>query len=258
MAVKSQRHKPRLAVQPLTRIPLREEVHRTLRRVIVQGQLEGGAKILEGRIAAALGVSRTPVREALRQLESDGLVITRSGYSTRVTTLTLSDVEEIYPIIAALEGLAAQLATPNLTKADLDYMGEITNAMARYARSGKIEKLMAADGQFHGVLHEQSQNRRLQRIVRELRGQMERFEYAFFSSKDVVRDSLKRHRNLVRVLKQRNALVAQRTLVRQWDQGRRTLARVLREKKMAMNEPQETAKIRKALAKTAPRARVSV
>ncbi|MDA2913467.1 GntR family transcriptional regulator [Acidobacteriia bacterium AH_259_A11_L15] len=239
MRLPTLRHKTQLATRFLSRQPLCEQVHNVLRRMIVEGQLKPGAKILEGRVAAILGVSRTPVREALRQLESDGLVVSRPGYSTRVTTLTVADIEEIYPLVAVLEGLAARLATPRLSNADLDYMRELTDALACYARSGKIQKLVQADTQFHAMLHERSQNRRLQRIVQELRGQVERFEYVFFSSKQAVRASVKRHKNLVRVLKRRDALAAQRSLARQWDLGRRAVVSMVREKKMALEKPEE-------------------
>lgn len=223
-------------MRPLTRQPLRENVYSVLRRLIVQGQFQPGAKILEGRVAKALGVSRTPVREALRRLEYEGLVVTRPGYSTRVTTLTSNDIEQIYPLIAVMEGLAAQLATSCLTSADFNYMNKLTQAMARHARRGEIEKLVAADTQFHSVLHERSQNRRLRRIVRELRGQAERFEYIFFSSPQAVRASVKRHKNLVGMLKRRHPLAAQRTLMRQWELGRRAVLAMIREKRTAAED----------------------
>lgn len=227
----------RLKLEPLARKPLSDEVYHTLRRMIVQGHLEPGAKVVEARVADVLGVSRTPVREALQRLEYDRLLVTRPGHSTYVTTPTTADIEEIYPLISALEGLAARLATLRLTNADLRYMEELTRAMTRHARRGETAKLLAADTQFHAVLHERSQNRRLQRAVSELRGQMERFEYAFFSSPEAVRASLKRHRNLVRVLRRRDPRAAQHTLERQWDLGWRALLKIIREKKLAAERP---------------------
>lgn len=226
----NQRRRQSFTVQPLSRIPLREDVYHVVRRMIVKAQIQPGAKILEGRLASALAVSRTPVREALRRLEVDGLVVTRPGHSTRVSTLTLSDVGEIYPIVRVLEGLAVRLATPRLAEADLRHMEELTRSIAEHARRGEIEELMAADNQFHGLLHERSQNHRLQKIVRELRGQMERFEYLFFSTPEVVRASVKRHKNLVRVLRSRDALAAQRTLMRQWELGQRALVATIQQK----------------------------
>lgn len=244
MPLASQARRAPSDLQPLARKPLREEIYRVLRRTIVQGRLEPGAKIVEGRLAAALGVSRTPVREALHRLEYDGLVINRPGYSTRVTALTVTDVEEIYPIITVLEGLAGRLATPRLSPADLSYMDELTHALAHHARRGEIEKLMAADTRFHAVLHERSQNRRLQRIIAELRGQMERFEYVFFSSPAHVRASLARHKKLVRVLRRGDPAAAEQTLIRQWELGRHALLEMVRENKMAAEEPAGLAALR--------------
>lgn len=240
-----------LGVEPLTRRPLRDKVYSVLRRMIVQGRFEPNEKMIEGRVASVLGVSRTPVREAVQRLAYEGLVVTRPGYSTHITILQVSDIEEIYPLIIVLEGLAARLATPRLTALDLRYMSELTDALAHYGRRGEIEKLMVADTQFHGVLHERSQNRRLQRIVAELRGQMERFEYVFFSSREAVRASVKRHKNLVRVLKRRDPLAAQRTLMRQWELGQRALLAMVREKKTAVEEAPSMARVREALRKPA-------
>jgi len=194
--------------------------------MIVHGQLAPGAKIIENQVAGLLGVSRTPVREALQRLEYDGLLATRHGHSTRVTAATVQDIEDIYPVIATLEGLAARLAVRHLSSSDLRTMEELTHAMARHARGGEIDKLLAADNKFHAVIHGASQNRHIQRAVAELRGKMERFEYAFFSTPRALRASLKRHRNLVRVLRQRDPRIAQRTLERQWDLGRRALLKI--------------------------------
>ncbi len=188
-------------------------------------------------MGSVLGVSRTPVREALQRLEYDGLLDNRPGHSPRVTHLTLEDIDEIYPLIGVLEGLAARLAAPRLTDRDLDRMEELTNQMSRHQRRGEIDKLLRADTEFHAVLHERSQNERLKKIVAELRGQMERFEYFYFSTPKSLRVSVKRHRHLVQVLRRRNASDAQKTLLRQWELGRRGLVEVIRKKTAILEAP---------------------
>ncbi len=234
------------SIAPLSRKLLSGEVYQALRRIIVQGQLTPGAKLIENQVANLLGVSRTPVREAFQRLEHDGLLVTRPGHSTRVTARTVQDIEEIYPLIASLEGLAARLAVSRLSGTDLRYMEELTRAMARHARRGEIDELLAADTKFHAVIHEASQKRHIRRAVADLRGKMERFEYAFFSSPRAVRASLKRHRNLVRVLRQCDPHTAQRTLERQWDLGRRALLKIYQSQGSAASPPQ--AEPRKAAA----------
>ncbi len=213
--------------QPIPRQNLSEEVYRVLWRMIVHGELEPGSKVVEEEVASALGVSRTPVREAMQRLELEGLLATSPGQTSIVTPPTLEGLEEAYPVIAALEGLAVRLATPNLTEDDLRRLEELAEAMAQHGERGEIEELMEADLQFHGLLHERARNRRLRRITNELRRQMERFEYAFFSMPSALQASLERHRQFVKTLKRRDPAAAQQALERQWDLGRLALREML-------------------------------
>jgi len=208
---------------------LGEDVYSALRNLIIQGNLAPNAPITEGRVASVLGVSRTPVREALKRLEYDGLLSTRPGHTTHVSTVTLNDISQTYPLIAVLEGLAARLATPQLTPADLRHMEELTRQMAYHHRRKEIDKLLRVDTEFHGVIHSRAGNARLQRIVRELRGQMERFEFAYFSSPENFHSSLRRHRKLVRILGRGVPEISERTLMRQWRIGMHAMERLVRE-----------------------------
>lgn len=219
------------ALRPLARRSLGEDVYSVLRNLIIQGRLAAGTPVIEGRVASVLGVSRTPVREALQRLEYDGLLTTRHGHVTRVSTVTLNDISQAYPLIGALEGLAARLATPHLTSADLRHMEELTKQMAFHHRRREIDKLIRADAEFHSVLHVRAGNTRLKRIVDELRSQMERFEFAYFSFPENFRSSLRRHRKLVRILARGNPEVSERTLVRQWRMGMQTMERLVRAEK---------------------------
>jgi DNA-binding GntR family transcriptional regulator len=195
--------------------------------MIVHAELEPGSKVAEEEVASALGVSRTPVREALHRLEFEGLLTSSPSQSSTVAPPTLEGLEEAYPVIAVLEGLAVRLAVPNLTDADLNRLEELVDAMAHHGHRGEIEELTEVDTQFHRLIHERARNARLQRIANELRRQMERFEYTFFSSRSALEASLKRHQNLVRILRKRDPVAAQRALERQWDLGRRTLRQML-------------------------------
>lgn len=225
-----------LSVQPLQRKALGDDVYAVLRKMIVHRQLQPGSKIVEGQIASLLGVSRTPVREALQRLEYDGWVQTRLGHSPRVAPMTISKIQEIYPLIAVLEGLAVRLATLHLTPADLRQMEELTDTMEACARRGEVEKLLEADNQFHGLLHERSQNRSLRGFVSELRAKTERLEHVFFSSAESVHGSLRRHRKLVRLLRGGDAAAAQKAVESQWELGRVELLEIVRKKKMAVED----------------------
>jgi DNA-binding GntR family transcriptional regulator len=234
-----------MEVRPLARQSLAYGAYQVLRRMIVEGKFRPGEKIIEARAADTLGISRTPVREALQRLEVEGLVRTRVGKSTRVTSPTPEQLEEMYVLIAVLEGLAARLAVPRLTISDLNYMEELTRKMAQDARQGNVRELIATDNKFHGVIHGASRNGRLQKILRELHIQVERYEYTFFSSPRALRASLGRHRNLVRIFRQRDPEAAQRALEGQWDQGRQALQRMLEKQPSESGAPatdQETSR----------------
>jgi len=227
-----------MQVRPLARQSLAFGAYQALRRMIVEGEFSPGQKIIEARVADTLGISRTPVREALQRLEVEGLVRTRVGKSTWVTMPTLEQLEDMYVLIAVLEGLAARLAVPRLTISDLNYMEELTRKMAQEARQGNVRELIATDNKFHGVIHGASGNGRLQKILRELRVQVERYEHTFFSSPRALRASLARHRNLVRVFRQRDPEAAQRALESQWDLGRKALLKIYQSQTAAASSPE--------------------
>ena len=231
-----------LETLPLERKLLGDEVYAALRKMIVQGRLAPGGKIVEGDLAARLGVSRTPVREALQHLEYEGWVVLQPGHSPRVVPLTTKKVEEIYPLIAVLEGLAVHQGMKHLTEADLERMEQLTAAMEQHGRRGDVEQMLAADAEFHAVLHQRSQNEQLQRMAHDLRGQLERLEYTYFSEPTVLEGSLKRHRKLVQLLRRGDVRVARRAIERQWELGQQAVMEILRRREKA--QPREEKKRR--------------
>jgi len=222
-----------VSIRPLARKPLADEVHTALRQMIIRRELAPGARITEGEIAEVLGVSRTPVREAFQRLAYDELLIDHPGRSPQVQPITLRSVSEIYPLIAVLEGLAIRLACRRLTGQDLARMEALTAEMAEHGRRGEADRLMEADAEFHGVFHERAENVRLHRVVLDLRRRLERMEYVFFSTPAAVEASLKRHRKLVRVLRQRDPRRAQKALERQWELGQQAVERLVEELSLA-------------------------
>ncbi|MGF1523457.1 MAG: GntR family transcriptional regulator [Leptolyngbyaceae cyanobacterium] len=113
----------------LNRVFLRDNVHQSLLRWIIEGVLEPGEKLKDKELAAQLGVSRTPVREALRKLEDEGLVETAANRWTRVAPIALQDAERIYPIIQALETLALTLAFPKLSALNMCQMRDANHQL---------------------------------------------------------------------------------------------------------------------------------
>jgi len=227
--------------QPLARKALADDVLLVLRRMIIRQELKPGEKITESGIAAQLGVSRTPVREAFQRLTYEEFLIDRPGRSPQVSPISVCKVQEVYPLVAVLEGLAARLACPRLTESDLAQMEEWTRQMASHARHGEIQGLVEADAQFHGVLHQRAENAHLQKVICDLRLRTARMEYTFFSTSDEVRLSVLRHKKLVRVLRSGNARRAQKTLEKQWDLGRQALLRIIEKNTPAVGAQDESA-----------------
>jgi DNA-binding GntR family transcriptional regulator len=228
MVSANHRRRVTLQIPSLVRQSLGDEVHSVLRQMILQGQLEPGDKVVERRFAQALGVSATPVREALHRLESEGLVETRTGYSTRVALMTAEDLGGMLPVVTVLEGLSARLATLRLNETDLEQLESLVDAMAEHGRQGELQKLVEADAAFHELLLECTENRWLKRVLRDLRAQLERFEYLFFSSSPALRTSVKQHKALVRALRSRAPKAAQEAMVSQWEWGGQVLQAMLR------------------------------
>jgi DNA-binding GntR family transcriptional regulator len=224
---------------PLARKPLADEVYTILRRKIIRRELRPGSRITEGEITELLGVSRTPVREAFQRLAYDELLLLQPGRSPQVKPITVRSIDEAYPLIAVLEGLAIRLACRRLTEADLRHMEALTVEMERCGRTHDTESLMAADNGFHGVLHERSENTRLQKVVGDLRRRLQRLEYVFFSTPEAVKGSVKRHRWLIRVLRKRDPREAQKALEYIWGVGQESVHRLVVEYQLVGAEPGE-------------------
>lgn len=164
----------------MTRPLLRDTAYDALRREIVEGRLEPGARLRDHELAARLGLSRTPVREALSRLEEEGLVETRPQSYTRVTPLSRADAREAFPIVAALHALAAQLAA--LDRQDLARLRTINRRFAAALEAQDTEAAVAADDDFHAVFVERSGNRELARTLERLQPRLRRLERARFGS----------------------------------------------------------------------------
>jgi DNA-binding GntR family transcriptional regulator len=128
-----------------------------LRNQIVAGELQPGARLVETDLAGRLGTSRAPVREALRQLEQEGLVVSRPYAATEVMGVTQDEVEQVLvPIRLTIERFAFSTALAQLTDADFDRLAELVDAMQRTGESGDLDALAEADVRFHELVIERS------------------------------------------------------------------------------------------------------
>jgi DNA-binding GntR family transcriptional regulator len=147
-------------------------VFERLRRSILEGEYGPDERLVEGQLAERLGVSRTPIRQALTMLEAEGLVEIAPNKGAVVCSFSIEDVWDIYDLRAVLEGHAARRAAGRIEGEESSRLGELAGEMEELARGrsedheGEIRRLVALNNEFHGMIIEASRNRRLLRLVR--------------------------------------------------------------------------------------------
>jgi len=189
--------------------PLRELVFETLREAIINGILKPGERLMEVQLAEELGVSRTPVREAIRKLELEGFVVMIPRKGAYVADISLKDVADVFEVRAALESLAAGLAAERITEEEIEELERVLVQQQNLADSDRLEDIIKIDTDFHDVLYRASRNERLVQIVSHLREQIQRFRTASLSQPGRMRIALEEHKELVEAIAERNVEKAQ-------------------------------------------------
>jgi len=185
-------------IDALDRDLLRDRAYHALRDAIVDGTLAPGERLRDAELTRWLGLSRTPVREALARLELDGLVETAPQRFTRVTPLDRRAARDAFPLVAALHALAAELAVPRLTASDFADMLDANDRFSGSLRNNKVEQALAADDDFHAVFVRASANAELPRALDRLMPGIRRLERLRFGSL-AGRASVRDHDDIVRL-----------------------------------------------------------
>ncbi|TLS40893.1 GntR family transcriptional regulator [Streptomyces montanus] len=184
---------------PVSRRLLSDEVFQRLRDSIVRGELEPGEKVKDGELAERLGLSRTPVREALARLADIGLVEAKPGVYTRITTLNRRDVEKTLAVLRSLDQLAVETAVPLMTEQDLGRMRAANRDFERAVAANDTSAALEADDRFHAVPITVADNPVLSRIIEQLHPQIHRILYRKFSSLLGGRNTIEHHAQLIAV-----------------------------------------------------------
>ena len=177
---------------------LRDDVYRRLRDAIVDGTFAPGEQLKDLDLAAWLGVSRTPVREALLRLAQSGLVLAQPGRSTVVSTVDAREVRDARDVVAAMHEVAVREAVPVLTEADLVAMRDANRRFAAALERGDVEAALRADDELHGVLVTISGNRVLATVLEQFTPTLRRAERLRFGSLPG-QASVARHDELIRL-----------------------------------------------------------
>ena len=189
---------------------LGEQVYARLAQAISSNQLKPGERLVEDDIAASFGVSRAPVRDALRALERDGLVESRPRRGKFVSSVSARDAAEVYSLRAALEGMAFYLAAPQATPEQIEALRAIVGKMRRSSKVGNVKMLTELDTQFHEMCCVISGNQRLiadwRRMSRQIRLLSRRVIDTLYEDLEAVPD---RHERLVSLLAAHDARAAE-------------------------------------------------
>lgn len=179
---------------------LADQSYRAVRDRILAGQLAPGDFVREQDLSEALGVSRTPVREALGRLATEGFLERIPHRGFRVPEQSISRLTELYPIVSALELLAGRLAFPHVKEADLTELRALNERLERALEAGDVDEAIAANEAFHGLIGERSGNARLGEMLWEVRSQLRPLERWYYSSPAHGEQSVREHASLIAAL----------------------------------------------------------
>jgi DNA-binding GntR family transcriptional regulator len=208
--------------------PLRDDVHALLRERIVKGEFRPGNRLQDVQLAAELGVSRTPIREALLRLEREGLVESDPNRGFFVAQLSRKEVLETYPMVWALECLALQSAEPP-TPSQIQALGQINAEMAATADPLHRQEL---DLRWHQTLLESCPNERLKDFLAALKQIVRRYECVYMRDPALVRRSVRDHAEILEAVVKKKPKLASRLLERNWHAGMESVL-------MQLHEPQQ-------------------
>ena len=185
-------------------LPLRDVVFRTLRRQILMGELKPGERLMEVKLTKKLGVSRTPVREAIHMLEIEGLakVIPRRGAS--VSDITEEDLQDVLEVRCALEELAVELACARRSEEDIFNIKKAARAFVEATKTGSISEMAEKDVAFHNRIFSASGNKRLIQLVGNLSERMYRYRIEYLKNKGVYEGLIKEHSDIIRYIEGNN------------------------------------------------------
>lgn len=179
-----------LKIQMNDFLPLRDVVFNTLRQAILTGDLKPGERLMEIHLADKLGVSRTPIREAIRKLELEGLVTMIPRRGAEVAQITEKSMMDVLEVRRAMDALCVELACERITEEELEALREACEAFGEAVKSKDIKVIAKADVALHDIIVQATGNRRLVQLINNLSEQMYRYRFEYLKD-------CSRHENLI-------------------------------------------------------------
>lgn len=211
-------------LQPVENEPypqIRDKVYEQLRQAMLKGLLKPGERLVERKLAGQLGVSRTPVREAIRMLQLEGLVAHLPRVGSVVAQVTDTEVLEIYRIRAVLEGLAARMAAEKINLVQLQQLTDLVEKIEELAKGGDLVQLERVHQEFNDFIYKVADSTRLYGMITTLVDHITRYVRVGYCHPGRIEEATREHRQLVEAIKMRDGSLAERIAREHIDNSRR-------------------------------------
>ncbi|MDO4292459.1 MAG: GntR family transcriptional regulator [Eubacteriales bacterium] len=185
-------------------LPLRDVVFNTLRRSILTGELKPGERLMEIHLADKLGVSRTPIREAIRKLELEGLVTMIPRRGAEVAQITEKNLRDVLEVRRALDALAVELACERITEEELTQLRQACEHFIQVTREGNANQVARADVDLHDIILRASGNERLMQMISKLSQQMYRYRLEYVKDANNYERLIEEHRRIYEAIRSRD------------------------------------------------------
>lgn len=200
----------------LNRTFMKDEAYDTLCSWIITGELKPNTKLKINELSELLGISRTPVREALLRLERDGLVLTKANSWTIVAPINLTESDNTYAVISTLEALALSQAFSKIKKADIEQLEILNEKVAKATKEKNHLEIIESDNNFHNKIIALSGNNEIPPILNSLKKRIQRIEIYFFETVQGKRKSYEDHKAIIEGLKEKNLEKTLKALSNNW------------------------------------------
>ena len=215
-------------------LPLRDVVFNTLRQAILKGELAPGERLMEIQLAEKLGVSRTPVREAIRKLELEGLVLMIPRKGAEVAKISEKSLRDVLEVRRSLEELAIELACQRMTDEEIEQLGERQNDFKNAINKGNAMNIAETDEAFHDVIYLGTGNDKLVQILNNLREQMYRYRLEYIKDEDKRQILIVEHEHILAAIKARNIAEAKNAAREHIDNQEITVSKNIKEQEDIM------------------------
>ena len=191
----------------------RQQIFEKIRQDIMDGKYKKGDTLIEQKLAEEFGVSRTPVREAMRQLEFDGLVKSIPNRGVFVNGITHQDIEDIYQIRQRIEGLAAVWAVQKMTEDEMEELQNIYDLMEFYTEKGNIDKVAELNTYFHEVIFKAAKSKFLKKTLINFQAYIQWARYASIKIEGRAQVALREHKSIVEAFRKKDEFLAERLIM---------------------------------------------